>query len=102
VDDIDEVLKAAGDLRFQETCGHFLLNPLSVLSEPRRHIKVALKERIRGLMAAYISLATFVEDEEVFAILDEPKRSARLYRRVMKNMDQYKKEIKAFLRELAE
>ena len=95
MDDIDEVIRAAGDFRFQGPRGHLILNPLSSLPEPRRHLKAALKERVRALVGAYISLATFVEDEKAF----EPNRET--YQRVLKNMDQYENEIEAFLRELA-
>lgn len=87
-------------MAFLELRGHLILNPISALPEPRRHIKKALQERIRALLGAYIALATFVEDEEVFAAMDDPKGSVETYRKVMKNMDAYELEIKAFLREL--
>lgn len=78
-----------------------MLNRISVLSASKRHLKIALKERIRTLVAAYISLATFVEDEEAFAAADDPKKSKQTFRRVLRNMEQDDEEIRAFLRGLA-
>lgn len=100
-EDIDEVLKIAQHMAFLEPRGHLILNPLSALPEPRRHIKKALQERIRGLMGAYIALATFVEDEEVFAAMNDSKGSVETYRRAVNNMEAYELEIKAFLRGLS-
>ena len=100
-EDVEAVIQAAKDMAFQKPIGHFLLNPISSLPEPRKYLKQSLKERISGLMLAYISLATFVEDEEVEAITEEPKKSLRVYKRVMKRMDEYEAEIRSFLRELA-
>ena len=99
-EDINEVLKTAEHMAFLEQRGHLILNPISALPEPRRHIKKALQERIRTLTGAYIALATFVEDEEVFAAMDDPKGSVETYRRVVKNMEAYEVEIKAVLRGL--
>lgn len=99
-EDIDEVLKTAHHMTFLEPRGHLILNPISALPEPRRNMKKAPQERIRTLTGAYIALATFVEDEDVFAAMDDPKGSVETYRRVVKNMDAYELEIKAFLRRL--
>jgi hypothetical protein len=53
-------------------------------------------------MAAYISLATFVDDDEVLAVMEHPEKSAQVYHKVLADMDLYEKEIKDFLRRLAE
>jgi hypothetical protein len=100
--DIESVIEDAKHEAFLEPSSHFILNPLSVLEAPRRHVKKSLKKRIRGLMAAYISLATFVDDDEVLAVMEHPEKSAQVYHKVLADMDLYEKEIKDFLRRLAE
>lgn len=101
MDDIDEILEAAKHMAFQEPRRPFILNSLSTLATPKRHIKTALKERIRGLVGAYVSLATLVEDEEVLGILGDPKGSRRVYQEVLGDMEKNSREIKEFLKSLA-
>ena len=101
MEDIDEILEAAKHLAFQEPRRPFLLNQISALSAPKRQIKTALKERIRGLVGAYVSLATFVEDEEVLGILDDPRRSKRVYRKVLGDIEKNSREVKEFLNSLS-
>lgn len=101
MEDIDEILEMAKHLAFQEPHRPFLLNQISILSAPKRHIKTALKERVRGLIGAYVSLATFIEDEEVLGLLDDPKRSKWVYRKVLRDMEKNSREVKEFLKNLA-
>jgi hypothetical protein len=101
VEDIEEVLEAARHFALTEACGSLMLNRLSVLSASKRHLKASLKERINTLVAAYISLGTFVEDEEAFKAADDLKKSKRTFKRVLRNMEQNDKEIRAFLGGLA-
>lgn len=102
MDDIDEVMESAKNKAVREPLGHFILNPISTLKAPKHQVKQGIKDRIRGLMGAYISLATFVDDEVVLEILENPKKSARVYRKVMKSMSKNEKELQEFLRELTE
>jgi hypothetical protein len=70
VNDIEAVLDAARHMAFREPQERPVLNPLSTLPASRTRIKEALKERIQTLVAAYVSLATFVEDEKVYCSYD--------------------------------
>jgi transcription termination factor NusB len=101
VEDIDEIFDSARHFALTEACGPLMLNRISVLSASKRHLKAALKERIQTLVAAYISLGTFVEDEEAFKAADDSKKSKRMFKRVLRNIEQNDEEIRAFLKGLA-
>lgn len=90
-DDIEAILKAAKEM--PEAGSHKPpLNPLSALPSSKRKLKLAIKERIQLLCAAYISLASFIPDDEI----DATKSHRRALGRVLKEMEQNRKEIEAF------
>ena len=62
---------------------------------------MAIKERIRLLVASYISLASFIDDDLVDFLesSDTKKRKRkviRIYNRVFKDFEKMRKEIMAF------
>ena len=62
---------------------------------------MAIKERIRLLVASYISLASFIDDDLVdFLESDETKKRKRkviwIYNKVFKDFENFRKEIQAF------
>ena len=62
---------------------------------------MAIKERIRLLVASYISLASFIDDDLVdFLESDDTKkhrrRVIRIYNRVFKDFEKLRKEIVVF------
>jgi hypothetical protein len=61
-------------------------------------IKQAIKERIRLLAGAYISLAGFVDDDDILFAEDNPKskKTRAIYLKVLEDMDQAKKEMREF------
>ena len=67
-------------------------------------MKIAIKERIRTLVAGYISLATFIDDESVdfleanIGITDKEiiKKKSRIYKKVIKDIESLEKEISEF------
>ena len=95
-DDIETVLATAKNIRMPHRRGSF--NPLSSLPEPKAKIKQAIKERIRLLAGAYISLAGFVDDEDIRFAEDNPKskKTRAIYLKVLEDMETATKEIRGF------
>lgn len=93
-DDIEAVIKNAAHIR--ATNRHRPLNPLSSLPSSKTKLRIAIKERIRHLAGAYISLATFIDDNEL-AFIDENPRDARtraIYTRVIEDIERGEQEIR--------
>jgi hypothetical protein len=67
-------------------------------------MKTAIKERIRTLVAGYISLATFIDDESVdfleanIGIGDKEviKKKSRTYKEVIRDMERLEAEMRKF------
>src|SRR3989339_573384 len=94
--DIEAILRDAKNVRMPHRRGSF--NPLSSLPEPKAKIKQAIKERIRPLAGAYISLAGFVDDDDIRFAEDNPKskKTRAMYHKVLEDMEIAKKEIREF------
>lgn len=93
-EDIEAVLRDAKNVRLPHQRGSF--NPLSSLPEPKAKIKQAIKERIRLLAGAYISLAGFVDDDDIKAAKDNSEKTKTLYQKVLENMEKAQEEMKKF------
>jgi hypothetical protein len=95
-DDIEAIFATAKNIRMTHRRGSF--NPLSSLPEPKAKIKQAIKERIRLLAGAYISLAGFVDDDYVRFAENNPKskKTRAIYLKVLKDMETAKKEMREF------
>jgi hypothetical protein len=90
-DDIEAVLATAKNIRMPHRRGSF--NPLSSLPEPKAKIKQAIKDRIRMLAGAYISLAGFIDDDDIRFAEDNPKskKTQAIYLKMLEDMEQAKK-----------
>jgi hypothetical protein len=95
-DDIGAILATAKNIRMPHRRGSF--NPLSSLPEPKAKIKQAIKERIRFLAGAYISLAGFVDDDDIRFAEDNPKskKTRAIYLKVLEDMETAQKEMREF------
>jgi len=95
-DDIEAILRDAKNIRMPHRRGSF--NPLSSLPESKAKIKQAIKERIRLLAGAYISLAGFVDDDDIRYAEDNPKskKTRAIYLKVLEDMETAKKEMREF------
>jgi hypothetical protein len=95
-DDIEAILETAKNIRMPHQRGSF--NPLSSLPESKAKIKQAIKERIRLLAGAYISLAGFVDDDDLRFAEDNPrsKKTRAIYLKVLEDMETAKKEMQEF------
>ena len=95
-DDIEAILATAKNIRMPHRRGSF--NPLSSLPEPKAKIKQAIKERIRLLAGAYISLAGFVDNDDIRFAEDNPKtkKTRAMYRKVFEDMELAQKEMREF------
>lgn len=95
-DDIKAVKDAAKHIRTKYRKG--ILNPLSSLPEPKVKLKQAIKERIRILAASYISLASFIDDDELAFAERNPKskKTRATYVKVTKDMDRAMREMIKF------
>ena len=95
-EDIEAVLRDAKNVRLPHQRGSF--NPLSSLPEPKAKLKQAIKERIRLLAGAYISLAGFVDDNDIRFAENNPKskRTRAIYLKVLEDMEQAQKEMRKF------
>jgi hypothetical protein len=96
-EDMDAVRKAAEQVRFPFN-RYEILNRLSSLPEPKAKMKKALKDRMRYLAASYISLATFVDDEDVEIVFKSrtSKRSKEIFQKVLKDIERAQRQMKQF------
>ncbi len=74
------------------------MNPLSSLPEPKAKIKQAIKDRIKLLAGAYISLAGFVDDNDIRFAEDNPKsaKTKAIYQKVLDEMETAIEEMRDF------
>ena len=95
-DDIEAILRDAKNIRMPHRRGSF--NPLSLLPESKAKIKQAIKERIKLLAGAYISLAGFVDDDDIRFVENNPKskKTRAIYLKVLEDMEQARKEMQEF------
>ncbi len=95
-EDIEAVLRDAKNVRLPHQRGSF--NPLSSLQEPKAKIKQAIKERIRLLAGAYISLAGFVDDDDIRFVENNPKseKTKAIYKKVLDGMETAQEEMRRF------
>jgi hypothetical protein len=101
MDDIEAVIEASKHFRFNENNPKGALNRISNLPESKARIKRAIKERIRMLTASYISLASFVPDEDADYVAglhgeQNETRLLRIFRKVLKETNKLEKEMKNF------
>jgi hypothetical protein len=77
---------------------HEIFNRLSVLPKNKAKMKRAIKQRICELAGAYISLATFIDDDEVDYMQDNlgTEKSKEIGRRVIREIDDLTTEMKEF------
>ena len=93
-DDIEAVIKTAKNIRPMYRSG--VANPISSLPEPKVKLKAAIKERIRLLAGAYISLAGFVDDDDLKAAEDDPEKTKVIYQKVLEDMETAQEEMRRF------
>lgn len=93
---IEAVLRDAKNERLPHQRGS--MNPLSSLPEPKAKIKQAIKNRIRLLAGAYISLAGFVDDDDIRFAEANPKsaKTKTIYQKVLDDMETAIEEMKQF------
>lgn len=100
-DDIEAIIDASKHFKYHEPTGSTPFNRISKLPESKKHLKRAIKERIRLLVASYISLASFIDDDLVdFLESSDTKKYKRkfiwIYNRVFRDFEKLRKEIIAF------
>jgi hypothetical protein len=100
-DDIEAIIDASKHFKYHEPTGTTPFNRISHLPETKRHLKMAIKDRMRLLVEAYISIATFIDDdlvnflENADSILDKEKVK-KIYTDVIEDIEKMKKEIEEF------
>lgn len=100
-EDIEAIIDAARHFKYHEPTGTAPFNRVSRLPESKRHLKAAIRERMRLLAGAYIALASFIDDDLVDFLenADDAKdeeKIKRIYADVIDSMDQLRKEIEEF------
>ena len=95
-EDMEAVLRDAKNVRLPHQRGS--MNPLSSLPEPKAKIKQAIKDRIRLLAGAYISLAGFVDDADIKFAENNPKsaKTKAIYQKVLDDMETAQEEMRRF------
>lgn len=96
-DDIDAVLKTAAHTHIPHN-RHRPMNALSSLPSSKEKLRAGIKERIRHLAGAYISLATFIDNDDVAFMERNPKskKTKAFYLRVLKEIEKAEKEMRDF------
>lgn len=108
MDDFEEVIKRADHYRFEDAPRATVLNALSSLPLSKKNLKRSIEERLRLLAASYISLATFVPDDDfeyINSLHGEPDKEQvrQVFDRVLAEMDKLRKDMESFaLTETAE
>ncbi|HVU06345.1 MAG TPA: hypothetical protein VHE10_00915 [Candidatus Paceibacterota bacterium] len=100
-DDIEAIIDAAKHFKYHEPSGTTPFNRISKLPESKRHMKMAIKERIRLLVASYISLASFIDDDLVDFLeygdtKNHKRKVIRIYNKVFREFEKLRKEISQF------
>lgn len=104
MNDIEAIIDASKHFKYHEPNGSTSLNRISHLPESKKHLRMSIKERIRLLAGAYISLASFIDDDLVDFIEENTKSSdkekikkvSNIYKEVLKNMEGLQAEIEDF------
>lgn len=104
MDDIEVVIDASKHFKYHDPSGVTWLNRISSLPSSKKNLRRALKERMQLLAQAYISLATFIDDDLVdFLEMDREigdtgkiQRAKRIYEKVMRDMEKLRNEISTF------
>lgn len=102
-EDIKKVLDRADHYRFEEEESSVFLNPISALPTSKKRLKKSIVERIHMLIQAYSSLATFVPDETIEYMEENPKsqRTKKIYLKAFDDIEKLKKEAIEKVREYA-
>lgn len=99
-DDIEAIIVASKYYKYKNLDGVSSLpfHKLSSLSESKKSLKKAIKERIKLLAASYISLATFIDDDLLDSAEEsqDEKQIKKIYKRVLKDMEKLRKEMEDF------
>lgn len=100
-DDIEAIIDASKHFKYHEPNGTTPFNRMSSLPESKKHLKRAIKERMRLLVGAYISLASFIDDDLVdFLESDksnfDKEKIKKIYTAVLSDMERLRKEIEEF------
>lgn len=100
MDDMQWVMELAKDLgKRGEGNEKPLFNPASSLGVSKKNMKKAIKERIRLLCGAYISLASFVSDDDIEAFTDDDipqEKKNEIVQKVLDEIERNRKEMEAF------
>lgn len=102
MDDIEVVIKAIQNFKYEkDEPEKYAFNRISDLPESKSNLKRAIKDRIRFLCASYISLASFIPDEDAEYLLglhgeQKKKRSIKIMMRMLKEMDELEREMRDF------
>lgn len=94
MDDIEAVIEIAKHFKFHEKNGVSILNRISSLPESKKHLKLAIKERIEILVGSYISLATFIDDDLLDSLENNEKE---IYQKVLLDIETSTGEMREFL-----
>lgn len=100
-DDIEAIIEASKHFKYHEPTGTTPFNRMSSLPESKKHLKRAIKERMRLLAGAYISLASFIDDDLVDFLENaddsvDKEKVKRIYTSVIEDMERLRAEIEAF------
>jgi hypothetical protein len=100
-EDIEAIIDIARHYKYREKPGVAPFNRLSALPDTKRHLKMAIKERMRLLAGAYISLASFIDDDLVDFLENadegsDKEKIKKIYTSVIEEMERLRAEIEAF------
>jgi hypothetical protein len=101
MDDIGAIIDTAKHFKYHEPAGTTPFNRLSSLPETKRRMKQAIKERMRFLAEAYVSIASFIDDDlvdflENADVSKDKEKIKKIYLDVIEDMEKLRKEMENF------
>lgn len=96
-DDVAKVIEQAKKIHAYEKREYIHAHRLTDLPASKDAMKTSIKERVRLLYGLYISLATYVCDDDFKLLIEgKKKHKKRIYKRIAKDIEEYTTEIQDF------
>ena len=94
-EDIEKVIERAKNIHESEDCEYLHAHRLTSLPASKDAMKASIKERIQLLCGLYISLASYINDDDFKLLIEGKKRhKRRIYRQIANDLKDLTEEIR--------